>query len=178
MNIKKFIQEWVIPIGAALIIAFIIHTYIFFQIKVPSLSMYPTIKVGDRILVTRIYNKSKLKTGDIVVFQSQEKNLTLIKRLIGTPGDEVKVNDAGDVYINGKRLDESYVINKSNISKDFKVPEGNYLFFGDNREVSDDARRWQNPYIDGKDIKGKAQVIVFPFKRFGKFVIGQEALNK
>lgn len=178
MNIKKFIQEWVIPIGAALIIAFIIHTYIFFQIKVPSLSMYPTIKVGDRILVTRIYNKSKLKTGDIVVFQSQEKNLTLIKRLIGTPGDEVKVNDAGDVYINGKKLDESYVINKSNISKDFKVPEGDYLFFGDNREVSDDARRWQNPYIDGKDIKGKAQVIVFPFKRFGKFVIGQEALNK
>ena len=140
--------------------------------------MYPTIKIGDRILVTRVYNKSKLKTGDIIVFQSQEKNLTLIKRLIGTPGDEVKVNDIGEVYINGKKLDETYVINKSNISKEFKVPAGKYLFFGDNRAVSDDARLWNNPYIDGKDIKGKAQVIVFPFKRFGKFVIGQEALNK
>lgn len=178
MNIKKFIQEWVVPIGAALIIAFIIHTFIFFQIRVPSESMYPTIKIGDRIIVTRVYNKSKLKTGDIVVFQSKEKNLTLIKRLIGVPGDEVKVNDAGEVSINDKKLDEPYVVNKSNISKNFKVPEGKYLFFGDNREVSDDARLWSNPYIDGKDIKGKAQVIVFPFKRFGKFSIGQEALNK
>lgn len=178
MNIKNFIKEWVIPIGAALIIAFIIHTFIFFQIKVPSLSMYPTIKVGDRIIVTRVYNKSKLKTGDIVVFYSDELKLTLIKRLIGVPGDEVKVNDVGEVYINGKKLDEPYVVNKSNISKDFKVPEGKYLFFGDNREVSDDARLWKNPYIDAKDINGKAQVIVFPFKRFGKFVIGQEALNK
>ena len=178
MNIKNLMQEWIIPIIAALIIFFIIHTFIFFQIRVPSESMYPTIKIGDRILVTRVYNKSKLKTGDIIVFQSQEKNLTLIKRLIGTPGDEVKVNDIGEVYINGKKLDETYVVNKSNVSKEFKVPAGKYLFFGDNRAVSDDARLWNNPYIDGKDIKGKAQVIVFPFKRFGKFVIGQEALNK
>ena len=178
MNIKKFIQEWVIPIGAALLIAFIIHTFIFFQIKVPSESMYPTIKIGDRILVTKVYDKSKLKNGDIVVFYSDELKLTLIKRLIGVPGDEVKVNAAGEVYINGKKLDEPYVVNKSNISKNFKVPEGKYLFFGDNRAVSDDARLWNNPYIDGKEIKGKAQVIVFPFKRFGKFAIGQEALNK
>ena len=178
MKTKKFVQEWIVPIGAALILYLIIHTFIFFQIKVPSTSMYPTIKVGDRIMVTRVYNKSKLKTGDIVVFESKEKNLTLIKRLIGIPGDEVKVNPLGEVYINGKKLEETYVINKSTVSKNFKVPEGKFLFFGDNREVSDDARLWNNPYIDGKDIKGKAQVIVFPFKRFGKFVIGQEALDK
>ncbi|MBC8062354.1 MAG: signal peptidase I [Clostridiaceae bacterium] len=178
MHIKKFIREWVVPIGVAIAIAFIIHTFIFFQIKVPSSSMYPTIKIGDRIIVTRVYNRSNLKTGDIVVFYSHELELTLIKRLIGVPGDEVKINDSGEVFINGKQLDQPYVINKANISKNFKVPEGKYLFFGDNREVSNDARWWKDPYIDGKDIEGKAQVIIFPFKRLGKFVIGQEAINK
>jgi len=126
MNFKKFTQEWIIPIGMALIIYFIIHTFIFFQIKVPSASMYPTIKIGDRIVVTKVYNKSKLKSGDILVFYSSELKLTLIKRLIGIPGDEVKVSDTGEVQINGKKLDETYVVNKSNISKDFKVPDGKY----------------------------------------------------
>jgi signal peptidase I len=48
---------------------------------------------------------------------------------------------------------------------------------GDNRRVSDDARRWNNPYIEGKYIKGKARFISFPFKRFGKFVTGQAGLE-
>lgn len=177
MYLKKLIKEWLMPIGAAIIIVLLINKFLFYQITIPSPSMYPTIKVGDRIIVTRVYDKSKLKRGDIIVFDSKELKMTLIKRLIGLPDDEVEVKDGGAVYINGRKQQEPYVVNKDNLSESFKVPKGKYLFFGDNRPVSDDARRWQVKYIDSKDIKGKAQFVLFPFKRFGKFVVGQEALK-
>lgn len=177
MNYKRIFSDWVFPIVAAIIIATLIRLLLFYQIKVPSESMYPTIKIGDKIVVTRIYNKAKLKRGDLIVFKSDELKETLIKRLIGVPGDEVIIKDKGQVFINGSKIEEPYVVNMEDLDKKFKVPKNKYLFFGDNRANSNDARKWENPYIDGKDIKGKAQFVTYPFKRFGKFVIGKDALN-
>lgn len=174
---KNEILEWIVPIAVAIILAMIIKTFIFYPIEIPSESMDPTIKIGDRIIVTRVYDRSKLKEGDIVVFYSEELKERLIKRLIGLPGDEVEVKDGGQVYVNGKKINEPYVVYKDDLSKKFKVPADHYLFFGDNRPRSLDSRRWSNPYIAGKDIKGKAQFIMYPFKRFGKFVIGKAAVN-
>lgn len=164
------------PIVVAIITAVLIDKFLFYQIKIPSESMYPTIKVGDRILVTRVYDKSKLKRGDIVVFYSRELGESLIKRLVALPGDEVEIRENGQVFINGEKSDEPYVVYNEDFSKKFKVPENHYLFFGDNRANSKDSRKWSNPYIDGKDVKGKARFITFPFKRFGKFVTGNDAL--
>ncbi|MBU3113049.1 signal peptidase I [Clostridium lacusfryxellense] len=177
MNYKKILSDWVFPIVAAVIIATLIRLLLFYQIKVPSESMYPTIKIGDKIVVTRVYNKAKLKRGDLIVFKSDELKLTLIKRLIGVPGDEVIIKDKGQVFINGIAIQEPYVVNKEDLDIKFKVPQNKYLFFGDNRASSNDARRWENPYIDSKDIKGKARFVTYPIKRFGKFVIGKDALN-
>ena len=50
----------------------------------------------------------------------------------------------------------------------YEVPEGKYFFLGDNRLYSKDSRYWINPYIDGKDIAGKAQIKVYPFDQIGK----------
>ncbi|MBZ9686130.1 signal peptidase I [Clostridium estertheticum] len=72
--------------------------------------MYPTIKTGDKITVTRIYKKENLKRGDIIVFKSDELKETLIKRLIGLPGYEIVIKDKGQVFINGvKTSNISYV---------------------------------------------------------------------
>jgi len=177
LNYKKIFSNWVFPIIAAIIIAVLIKELIFFQIKVPSESMYPTIKISDRIIVTRVYNKGNLKRGDLIVFESNELKETLIKRLIGIPGDEVVIKNKGKVFINGKRSEEPYVVYGEDLDKKFKVPKGKYLFLGDNRAASLDARKWVDPYIDSKDIEGKAQFIIYPFNRFGKFVIGENALN-
>lgn len=177
MNAKKVFEDWIAPVLIAIILALLINKFLFFTVSIPSESMVPTIKVNDRIIVTRIYDRKKLKRGDIVVFYSKELNDTLIKRLIGLPGDRVEVVDGGQVFINGEKIEEPYVVYPDNLSKSFTVGEDKYLFFGDNRAISDDARRWDNPYIDGKDIKGKARFIVFPFRRAGEFVIGQEAVN-
>lgn len=175
--LKHFIKEWLLPILVAIILAILINKFLFYNVRIPSESMYPTIKIGDRITVTRVYDKSKLKRGDIIVFYSYELKDRLIKRLIGLPGDEIDIKENGQVFVNGNKSEEPYVVYKEDLGKQFKVPQGKYLFLGDNRSNSLDARRWENPYIDGKDIKGKAQFLIYPFKRIGKFVIGEDALN-
>lgn len=170
-------SDWVMPIAFAIILATLINKFLFYNVRIPSESMYPTIKIGDRITVTRVYNKSNLKRGDIIVFYSYELKDRLIKRLIGLPGDEIDIKDNGQVFINGNKIEEPYVVYNEELGKRFKVPQDKYLFLGDNRASSLDARKWENPYIDGKDIKGKARFVIYPFKRFGKFVIGEDAVK-
>lgn len=77
----------------------VVNKLILFKIKVPTPSMYPTIKVNDQIFVTRTHNKNNLKRGDIIVFHSKE----LVKRLIGLPNDTVEITDKGLVYVNSWR---------------------------------------------------------------------------
>jgi signal peptidase I len=177
MTIKKFFFDWVIPVFIAIILAFAINKLAFFKIKVPSESMLPTIKIGDQIIVTRVYNTSNLKRGDIVVFYSNELKIRLVKRLVGLPGDKIEINNSGEMYLNGVKKLEPYVVYPDKRPGVFNVPANHFLFMGDNRNNSDDARYWNEPYIDGKQIEGKAQFVVFPFKRFGKFVSGVEGLK-
>ncbi|GAB6168397.1 signal peptidase I [Clostridium carnis] len=171
LNLKEkkngFFYEWGIPIIVAVILATLINKFVVFKVFIPSESMVPTLNVKDRLFVTRVYKPKKLERGDIVVFYSDELQDSLIKRLIGLPGDKVKIVD-GVVYVNGERLDEPYIGAADRFNGEYDVPEGKYFFLGDNRLWSKDSRYWINPYIDGKDIKGKAQIKVYPFSEIGK----------
>ena len=165
--IENFIYEWIIPIISAFIIAFLIHKFVLYKVYIPSESMVPTLNVGDRLFVTRVYNADNLKRGDIVVFYSEELQEDLIKRLIGLPGDKIEIKD-GVVSVNGEVLKEDYVGSQDDFNGEYEVPEGKFLFLGDNRANSKDSRYWINPYIDEDDISGKAQVKVYPFDDIGK----------
>lgn len=162
-----FIKEWVLPIIIVLIAAILINKFLLFRIKVPTASMDPTIKVGDNIIVTKIYNYNNIKRGDIIDFYSKELGELLIKRVIGLPGESVEVKTDGTVWVNNLQIKESYVKNNGGKTGSFKVPKGKYLFLGDNRAISDDARYWKNAYISSKDIQGKAQIVIYPFNRIG-----------
>lgn len=166
-NKSNFFNDWIVPIVIAVILAFLINRFLVFKVKIPSESMVPTLNVGDRLFVTRIYNLEKLKRGDVIVFHSEEKDEDMIKRLIGLPGDEVVIND-GIVTVNGETLKENYIGTADNYNGEFLVPEGKYFFLGDNRYWSLDSRYWEDPYIDKSEIKGKAQIKVYPWKDFGK----------
>ncbi|GAA0787862.1 signal peptidase I [Hathewaya limosa] len=167
-GVKYYLKEWILPIAIAFVLAMIIHKTWFYLIKIPSGSMRPTIMEGDKILVTRVHNTDKLKRGDIIVFHSDELQLDLIKRLIGLPGDRIEIKENGDLYINGQKQNEPYVVNQLGIESKFEVPEDKFLFLGDNRANSKDARLWDEPYISKDKVMGKAQFIVTPIKRFGK----------
>ena len=168
-GLKRFVMDWVMPFVVAIIFAVLVNKFVFFNIKVPTESMYPTIKVNDRLLVTKVYQPKNLKTGDLIVFDSAETGDKLIKRLIGIPGDVVDIAENGTVSVNGKVLDESYVKNpggKAGIT--YKVPEDSYFVLGDNRSNSFDSRYWsKGSYVKGEDILGKAQFTIYPFNRMG-----------
>ncbi len=166
-SIKNFIYEWGIPIISAFIIAFLINKFVLFKVLIPSESMVPTLNVGDRLFVTRIYNLDRLERGDIIVFYSEELQEDLIKRLIGLPGDKIEIEN-GVVSVNGEVLQEDYIGAQDNYNGVYEVPEGKYFFLGDNRLYSKDSRYWINPYIDGEDITGKAQIKVYPLNEIGK----------
>ncbi|WP_243177710.1 signal peptidase I [Clostridium hominis] len=170
-NAKKkektgFFYDWVVPILIAVVLAVLINKFIVFKVKIPSESMVPTLNVGDRLFVTRVYNPENLERGDVVVFHSDEKNEDMIKRLIGKPGDTIVIND-GIVTVNGETLYENYIGTPDKFNGTYEVPEGQYFFLGDNRFFSSDSRYWDTPYIDGSDIMGKAQLKVYPFDDFG-----------
>lgn len=179
------LKEWVIPLLLAFVLFKLITTFVFFNSQIPSESMYPTLKVNDRLFTWRIFDRSKLERGDIAVFKEpgNEKDL-FVKRVIGIPGDVIKLESNGDVYVNGELIDEPYVKNQIDAEAyekglytysggpmnlgTFEVPENHVFLIGDNRTNSVDARYWKDPYISMDAIEGKPLFRMWPFSRFGE----------
>jgi signal peptidase I len=172
--------EFLESILCAWVIVFLfIKPFFFEQFYIPSESMVPTLKVGDRIVVNKYaYRLGSPQRGDIIVFKSppaaEMNQADFVKRLIGLPGDVVDLRD-GDVYINDQRLNEGYVRNQDvtfeeggypgSLQFPFKVPRGHYLMMGDNRHDSFDSRGWG--VIDTARIRGKAVLKLWPPQAFG-----------
>lgn len=164
---KKILKEWVIPYGLLILGILMLTKYVVFFLIVPSGSMYPTIDEHSVLVAVPVHDATKLQRGDIVAFQSDELNIQMVKRLIGLPGDNVVINQQGKLTINGQAVVETYVQYPANVGEHFEVPEGCYLFLGDNRSDSNDARYWDNPYIPAEKIRGKAIFTLWPVVDFG-----------
>lgn len=91
-NVIAFFKDYIIPVLAAFILALCVNKFLIYNVSVPSSSMHPTIEIGDKLTITRIYNTDKIQRGDIIVFYSSELSDTLIKRVIGLPGDHIEIN--------------------------------------------------------------------------------------
>lgn len=136
--------------------------------------MEPTLYEGDRLFAQKVtlYFK-KPERGQIVIHESPiEKDKDYIKRVIGVEGDEVSILD-GQVYLNGKELDEPYIDKDAYTYYDYEntwlVPEGYIFVMGDNRNpgASTDGRVY-GP-IPVETVKGIANFRFYPFdKRFGR----------
>lgn len=148
------------------VLVIFINKFIFFKAKIPSESMQPTLNKGDTLIVNRVYYKTKLDRGDVIVVYSEELDELLIKRLIGLPGDKINIKE-GTVEVNDEVLKEEYVENNDKFSGEYIVPDQKYFFLGDNRVISKDSRRLINPFIDSEYIEGKAILKIYPFNDFG-----------
>ncbi len=168
---KNAIIDTLDSLAVAFVVAMIIRTFFLGAYKIPSGSMLETLQIGDHILVNKLsYVLSEPQAGDIVVFEYPlEPSLDYIKRIIGTPGDTIKIVDKA-VYRNGELLAENYtrfssfnvlsasVSPKDNVAE-FTVPENSYFMMGDNRDASYDSRFWG--FVDRDAIVGKAKIIYF-----------------
>lgn len=167
---KHFVAElldWVKTLFLFCVVPVVIFECFCFVARVPTGSMETTVPAGAEVLVTRCFNKDNVNRGDVYVFYNEELDLTLFKRCIGLPGDTIRFDGTGAVYINGKLYEEPYVSSYSDYEGEFIVPDGCYFFCGDNRGGSWDARYWNNPYIEKEYVKGKAQFVFFPFDSIG-----------
>jgi len=175
------IVEWILVIAGAVLLALVVKVFLLQAFYIPSLSMSPTLDVGDRVLVNKLsYRLHDVHRGDVVVFErpSSETSSTipdLIKRVVGLPGESVTI-DNGSVFINGEKLNESYLPdgvitstanapNKCSPQAPCVVPPGQVWVMGDNRGDSKDSRYF-GP-IDESTIVGRAFITVWPFGRFG-----------
>jgi signal peptidase I len=189
--------ELIATVAVAIGLAFLIQAFIVKPYRIPSISMYPTLHVGQRILVNRLSTHPKL--GDVVVFHppagsdpdnpvcgdsnegsghpqacdkptSQEAGDTFVKRVVGVPGDRLRIID-GHVYRNGTEERGSYIQPCQNnpqqctFRKTIVVPPGEYFMMGDNRGESDDSRFW-GP-VPQKWIIGVAFFTYWPPDRIG-----------
>ena len=131
------------------------------RIRVDGQSMEPTLSTGQLVVVNKLaYRLGEPTIGDIVVFYfPRDPDQEYIKRLIGLPGDQIKIED-GTVYVNGQALDEPYLAIHPNYTGSWTVPSNQVFVLGDNRNNSSDSHRWGTVPLDY--IVGKALVVYWP----------------
>lgn len=175
---KSKVREYTESIIWALVLAFIIRSYIVQAFKIPSGSMEDTLAIGDHLFVNKFIYGTRIpftdqrvlkfrdpRRGDILVFEfPEDRSKDFIKRLIGLPGDEILVRDK-KVYVNGVVYQSPHEVHKEatvlppeaaprDYFGPFKVPAHSYFMMGDNRDRSYDSRFWG--VIKASDIKGMA----------------------
>ena len=130
-------------------------------------SMTPTLNEGDIVVSVK---GSYFELGDLVAFYLGNK--ILVKRCIAGPGQWVDIDEEGNVYVDGKLLDEPYLKEKSfgdcNLELPYQVPDNRYFCMGDHRSTSVDSRHTEIGCVSDEQIVGKIVFRVFPFGGFGK----------
>lgn len=174
-KIVKEIISWVKVFAIAIVVAMLVSKFVIINANVPTGSMENLIQPGDRMIGLRLaYTFSEPERGDIVIFEFPDNESEIyVKRLIGLPGEKVVIRDS-KIYINDSEepLDEDYLpetwISKNGSEEEggeivFEVPEGEYLMLGDNRNVSYDARYWNDKFVSRDQIVAEALFVYYPF---------------
>jgi len=181
--------DWIVTIAGAILIVLAIKAWVVNPYRIPSSSMEPTLhcarnasgcesRFSDRVLANRfVYRFRDPKRGEIVVFRTPPAAQircgaggTFVKRLIGLPGDviEVRLNRGdGYVFVNGKKLDEPYILpSRRDHGPEMapkKIPPDQYFMMGDNRSQSCDSRQWGT--VPRKNLTGPVFATYWPPNR-------------
>lgn len=158
----------------ALCLALLIRTFVAEPRYIPSDSMLPTLEMGDRLVVEKIFSRFHPPvTGDIIVFDPPQKLQVLgyakdqafIKRVIGEPSQIVAIAHR-QVYLNAEPLQENYIVEPPAYEwGPERVPEHEFFVMGDNRNDSNDSHVWG--FLPRENIIGRARFRFWPLNRIG-----------
>lgn len=159
-------------IAVVLLMTFLVVKYVGQRTTVAGESMMNTLYNEDNLLVDKIsYRFHDPERFDIIVFPYQyEEDTYYIKRIIGLPGETVRIDD-GDIFINGEILEENYgreeMVSAGRAAEEIQLGDDEYFVLGDNRNHSEDSRFDDVGNIKRSDIIGRAFIRIWPFSRFG-----------
>ena len=199
---------WIKSIAAALVLWLLLRTMLVGAFHITSGSLERTLLVGDVLFVNKALYGAEVpltnkrlpafrqpRRRDVVVFDSaEEPGLTVVKRIIGVPGDTIEMRD-NVVLINGERLDEPHAVvtdelgdpadakmrawqlryflgeDRLHYAPSLKnwgplaVPPDSFMMMGDNRDFSYDSRYWG--FLGGDRIMGKALIVYYSYDKNG-----------
>lgn len=157
---KEKIKE-ISPYVLIVVVIVVIRIFIATPVKVDGDSMYNTLNDNDIVLLSKL---SSIDRFDIIVLKENDNNATIIKRVIGMPGDKVKIRN-NKIYINNKIIEDEYAYGETSDYDEITLGDDEYFVLGDNRLISKDSRYFGA--IKKSDIKGKAVFRLFPFTKLG-----------
>lgn len=173
---KKAIKEilnTVLYLAVVFVLTFLFITFVMQRTDVSGQSMEPTLMDKDSLLVDKIsYRFRNPERYEIIIFPYRYGNDEFfIKRVIGLPGERVRIDYEGTIYINDKVLGDAYgaekILDPGRAVEEVTLGEDEYFVMGDNRNHSMDSRDVSVGSINKKDIIGRAFIRIYPFDRFG-----------
>jgi len=170
LRIGAGLGVWLRDLIISLAISAFIIIFLYQPVKVEGTSMMPSLEDQERIFVNKfVYRLEPIERGDIVVFRyPRDPSKSYIKRVIGMQGDDIRI-DGGQVYVNGKALDETYVPSEYTDQRsypDIVVPPHCYFVLGDHRSMSNDSRDFGS--VNQSFIYGKAVFGYWPMEKMGR----------
>jgi signal peptidase I len=160
---------WARDLLVAATASVLIIIFLYQPVRVEGTSMLPRLEDSDRLFINKfVYHISSIERGDVVVFHyPRNTEQSYIKRVIGLPGDRVRI-DHGVVWLNGKPQLEPYVPEEYQDTEsmaEIMVPPGSYFMMGDHRCISWDSRRFGS--VESSYIYGKAVFVYWPTRDAG-----------
>jgi signal peptidase I len=174
---RRHLIGWGVPLLVAVVLAILLRTFVVGTFSIPSGSMIPTLKIGDRIAVDKLsMHMGGVHRGDIIVFRRTQPILCnapaeqyLVKRVIGVPGD--RLSSAGNtILVDGKPLAQPWLPKDDPLTYPIApvtVPSGQYYVLGDNRAASCDSRFWGE--VPRSHIVGRVVLRYWPLSRLHFF---------
>lgn len=166
---KSSIGLWIRDLFISVASSVLIITFLYQPVRVEGTSMLPRLEDRDRLFINKfVYHISAIGRSDVVVFRyPRDPEKSYIKRVIALPGDRLRI-DHGQVWLNGRPLDEDYVPDEYRDSRsmaEMVVPEDCYFMMGDHRSISSDSREF-GP-VERSLIYGKAVFVYWPARDAG-----------
>lgn len=160
-GLRRFLLDMIETLLLSLALFSVINA-ISARIRIESISMQPTLYAGDFVIVNKLaYKLGHPSRGDVIIFRypPDPQREPYIKRVIGLPGDLVRIAD-GKVYVNDTLLEEPYISASPAYEGSWRVPEGALFVLGDNRNSSSDSHQWG--MVPLENVIGKAVVVYWP----------------